>query len=258
MRLLVRLLALVTAFSIAAAQSIPVWSGRVVGTFPRDAQAFTQGFIVENGFFYEGTGLYGQSALRKVELRTGRVLKSHPLPKEYFGEGITLFKNRIYQLTWQNQKGFIYDANLKPVGSFAYQTEGWGITHNGRQLIMSDGTANLYFLNTNTLKPERTLKVLAEGKPVTNLNELEFIPGSDPSKGYIYANVWQTSRIAVINPGSGKVEAWIDLNGLVLLARLQNPNPDAVLNGIAYDKVKRKLYVTGKLWSQVFEIELIR
>ncbi|GIW26429.1 MAG: glutamine cyclotransferase [Meiothermus sp.] len=234
-----------------AQPQVPVWGFRVVSTYPHDPTAFTQGLIYHDGFLYEGTGLYGQSSIRKVELKTGRVLQSRSLPQKYFGEGITLFQNRFYQLTWQNQEGFIYDLNFNPVGRFTYQTEGWGLTHDGQRLILSDGSAQLFFLNPHTLRPERILTVRAAGQPVTRLNELEYI------QGRIWANVWMTNRMAIINPQSGNVEAWLDLTGLSLLAQARNPNPDAVLNGIAYDPQNRRLFVTGKLWPFLFEIEVV-
>ncbi len=243
---------LLLLLGMALAQpQIPVWGFRIVDTYPHDPTAFTQGLIYHQGFLYEGTGLYGQSSLRKVELKTGRVLQSRPLPAKYFGEGITLFQDRIYQLTWQNQEGFIYDLNFNPVGRFTYQTEGWGLTHDGQRLIMSDGSAQLFFLNPRTLQLVRTLTVRAGGQPVTRLNELEYI------QGRIWANVWMTDRIAIIHPQTGHVEAWLDLRGLSLLARSRNPNPDAVLNGIAYDTQNRRIFVTGKLWPFLFEIEVV-
>jgi len=246
-------LALLALLGLALAQpQVPVWGFRIVGTYPHDPAAFTQGLIYHEGFLYEGTGLYGQSSLRKVELKTGRVLQRRALPQKYFGEGITLLQNRLYQLTWQNQEGFIYDLNFNLVGRFTYQTEGWGLTHDGQRLIMSDGSAQLFFLNPRTLRPERTLTVRAGGQPVSRLNELEYI------QGRIWANIWQASRIAIINPQSGNVEAWLDLSGLALLAQARNPNPDAVLNGIAYDNQNRRIFVTGKLWPFLFEIEVVR
>ena len=245
--------ALLVLLGMALAQpQIPVWGFRIVGTYPHDPTAFTQGLVYHDGFLYEGTGLYGQSSIRKVDLKTGQVLQSRSLPQKYFGEGIALFQNRLYQLTWQNQEGFIYDLNFNPVGRFTYQTEGWGLTHDGQRLIMSDGSARLFFLNPRTLRPERTLTVRAAGQPVERLNELEYI------QGRIWANVWQTNRIAIIHPQTGNVEAWLDLTGLVLLARARNPDPDAVLNGIAYDAQNNRLFVTGKLWPFLFEIEVVR
>lgn len=237
---------------LGLAQTTPVWGFRVVNTYPHDPAAFTQGLVYHQGVLYEGTGLYGQSSLRKVELKTGRVLQSHRLNAAYFGEGITLFQNRLYQLTWRNQVGFIYDLSLRPIGRFSYETEGWGLTHDGRSLILSDGSARLYFLNPRTLRPERTLTVRADGAPVERLNELEYI------QGRIWANIWMTTRIAIIHPQSGAVEAWLELGPLALLAQARNPNPDAVLNGIAYDDQNCRIYVTGKLWPYLFEIEPIR
>ncbi|MDX2007731.1 MAG: glutaminyl-peptide cyclotransferase [Meiothermus sp.] len=235
---------------LGLAQEPPTWGFRVVNTFPHDPNAFTQGLIFLNGFLYEGTGLNGRSSIRQVELRTGRVLRQRNLEQRYFGEGITFFQNRFYQLTWQNREGFIYDLNFNPVGKFTYETEGWGLTHNGRQLILSDGSPNLYFLDPRTLKPVRTLRVTANGEPVEELNELEFI------NGRVWANVWQTNRIAIINPETGRVEAWLDLAALTLLVRPTDPN--AVLNGIAYDVRGNRIFVTGKLWPSIFEITVTR
>jgi glutamine cyclotransferase len=231
---------------------VPVWGFRVVNTFPHDTGAFTQGLIYHNGFLYESTGLFGRSSIRRVELTTGRVLRKHSLAPRYFGEGITFFQGRFFQLTWQNRVGFIYDQNLNPVGQFTYQSEGWGLTHDGQRLIMSDGSAQLFFLNPRTLRPERTVTVRAQGQPVIRLNELEYI------QGRVWANVWLTNRIAIINPQNGSVEAWLDLTGLSLLAQMHNRNPDAVLNGIAYDPARNRLFVTGKLWPFLFEIEVVR
>ncbi|WP_027881422.1 glutaminyl-peptide cyclotransferase [Meiothermus rufus] len=247
-----RALAFLAFLLLPALAQVPVWGFRVVNTYPHDPTAFTQGLVYHNGYLYEGTGLYGQSSLRKVDLKTGQVLQRRMLPSQYFGEGITIFQNRLYQLTWQNREGFIYDLSFNPLGRFTYDTEGWGLTHDGQRLIMSDGSARLFFLNPRTLRPERTLVVRADGQPVERLNELEYI------QGRIWANVWMTRRIAIIHPASGQVEAWLDLTGLVLLAQARNPNPDAVLNGIAYDAQNNRLFVTGKLWPFLFEIEVVR
>ncbi|RIH86559.1 glutaminyl-peptide cyclotransferase [Calidithermus roseus] len=228
--------------------SIPTYSFKLVKMYPHDPAAFTQGLIYHDGFLYEGTGLNGRSEIRKVDLQTGKVLQRQPIPPEYFGEGITLFGGKIYQLTWTSKKGFIYDlATFKQTGSFSYATEGWGLTHDGSQLIMSDGTDRLFFLDPKTLKPVRTVKVTAGGEPVTRLNELEYI------QGLIYANVWQTNRIAIINPKDGHVEAWLDLSRLAMLITKAD-----VLNGIAYDEQGKRLFVTGKLWPYLFEIELVK
>jgi glutamine cyclotransferase len=220
----------------------------VVNAFPHDTNAFTQGLVIDNGVLYEGTGLYGQSSLRRVQLETGEVLQLHALSNEFFGEGITVFGDKIIQLTWQSHKGFVYDKNsFDLLQNFSYPTEGWGITHNGTQLIMSDGTANLYFLDPETF--ERVGKIVVnDAGPVTRLNELEYI------KGEIYANIWQKEKIAIINPRTGNVRAWIDLTGI---GDSESTDIDSVLNGIAYDANQDRLFVTGKMWSKLYEIQLI-
>ncbi|GEM85931.1 glutaminyl-peptide cyclotransferase [Meiothermus granaticius] len=249
MRALLVSLALLLGSALAqATDGLPVYSFKVVNTYPHDPQAFTEGLFYAGGFLYEGTGLNGRSELRKVELQTGRVVQRRTLDPKYFGEGIALFQGRFYQMTWQNGIGFLYDASFNPVGSFRYETEGWGLTTDGKTLIQSDGSATLYFRDAN-FKVLKTLTVTAEGKPVEKLNELEYI------RGKIYANVWETNRIAIINPSNGKVEAWLDLSGLALL--VNNPDPNAVLNGIAYDAASDRLWVTGKLWPYIFEIKVV-
>jgi glutamine cyclotransferase len=210
--------------------------------------AFTQGLFFENGTFYESTGIYNNSTLRQVELETGKVLRIYSLPSEFFGEGLTVFGNRIVQLTWKSNQGFIYDKetfNLLQV--FDYPTEGWGITYNGSQLIMSDGTASLYFLDPETFIITGQVEVYDTG-PVTKLNELEYIQGK------VYANIWKEDKIAIINPQTGQVTGWIDLTGLI---DLEDYDSDNVLNGIAYDKEEDRLFVTGKRWPHLFEIDLI-
>jgi len=220
----------------------------VVNVYPHDPNAFTQGLVIEQGVLYEGTGLYGGSTLRRVDLETGNVLQSYVLSNEFFGEGITVFGDKIIQLTWQNQKGFVYDKHsFDLLQEFSYPTEGWGITTDGSQLIMSDGTATLYFLDPETFETVGQVEVHDDG-PVTNLNELEYINGE------IYANIWRTDKIAIINPQTGQVTAWIDLTGIYTP---ESSDPNSVLNGIAYDAEGDRLFVTGKLWSQLFEIELI-
>ncbi|MER3555832.1 MAG: glutamine cyclotransferase [Meiothermus sp.] len=228
------------------AESVPVLSFKVINSYPHDTEAFTEGLFYSGGFLYEGTGLNGKSEIRKVELKTGKVVQRRALEPKYFGEGIALFQGRFYQMTWQSGVGFLYDAAFKPVGGFTYDTEGWGLTTDGKTLIQSDGSAKLYFRDAK-FKLVKTVTVTADGAPVERLNELEYI------KGKIYANVWQTNRIAIIDPSSGKVEAWLDLTGLALLVRA--PDPNAVLNGIAYDAQNDRLFVTGKLWPYVFEIQ---
>jgi glutamine cyclotransferase len=242
------LLLLILLLGLGLAQGIPTYTFKLVATYPHDPSAFTQGLLYHQGFFYEGTGLNGRSEIRKVEIKTGRVLQRRSIAEKYFGEGLALFEGKLYQLTWQTRQGFIYHLEtFAPLGGWTYPTEGWGLTHDGKQFIQSDGSANLYFLEPKTLKTVRTLQVTAEGRPVTQLNELEYIDGK------VWANIWQTPRIAIIAPQSGKVEAWLDLTPL---AMLMPPQAD-VLNGIAYDPASRRLFVTGKLWPKLFEIEVV-
>ena len=227
-----------------------VWSYQIVNTYPHDREAFTQGLVFENGLLYEGTGIPGRSELRKVELETGNVLQKYKLSDEYFGEGITIFKDRIIQLTYQSNVGFVYDKDsFELLREFSYPTEGWGITHNGTHLIMSDGTPMLYFLDPETLTQINRMMVFEEEKPLWGLNELEYIDGE------IYANVWPTERIVRIAPETGKVVGWIDMKGL-LLPEDRGEEVD-VLNGIAYDPNDNGLFVTGKYWPKLFKVKLI-
>jgi glutamine cyclotransferase len=221
----------------------------VVDEFPHDAGAFTQGLVFDEGVLYEGTGLYGESSLRRVDLESGKVLQWYNLSDEFFGEGITVMDDKIVQLTWQSNVGFVYDKHsFSLLQEFSYPTEGWGVTYDGSRLIMSDGSANLYFLDPVSFERVRQIEVRDdEAGPVANLNELEYV------EGYVYANVLNDERIAVIDPSSGQVVKRIDLGGLRDLA---GPGAD-VLNGIAYDVEGDRLFVTGKRWSKLFEIELI-
>jgi glutamine cyclotransferase len=231
--------------------ALPVYGYRVVNVYPHDWQAFTQGLIWCDGFLYEGTGLNSASSLRKVRLETGRVVQQHSLDRQYFGEGITEWGGRLLQLTWKSNLGFIYDrSSLKVRGTFRYPGEGWGLTHDRDRLIMSDGTAALRFLDPRTLRETGRLNVQSGGTPLTDLNELEFVQGE------IYANVFQTDWIARISPQTGAVTGWIDLRGL--LPEVDGRIPVDVLNGIAYDAGGNRLFVTGKLWPKLFEIELFR
>ncbi|MGA1869797.1 MAG: glutaminyl-peptide cyclotransferase [bacterium] len=229
---------------------IPEYTYVVLNTYPHDPTAFTQGLVFDNGFLYEGTGLFGSSSLRKVDLATGIVLQLLELAPQYFGEGITVLGNNIIQLTWLSNVGFVYNkANFNLLQEFYYPTEGWGITHDGQNLIMSDGTSILHYLDPITFQEIRQLNVFDLNGPVTMLNELEFIQGE------IYANVWLTDRIARISPITGQVVGWIDLTGLLSPADLLLPVN--VLNGIAYDPLLDRIFVTGKLWPKLFEIDLI-
>lgn len=226
----------------------PVYGYRVVRSYPHDPRAFTQGLIYVDGFLYEGTGLYGYSTVRRVELESGQVLDQHALDAGLFGEGLALFGEHLVQLTWRSGIGLVYDRrSLAQVDQFEYATEGWGLTQDGRRLIMSDGTSQLYFLDPQTYAESGQLTVRDQDIPVSNLNELEWVDGE------IFANVWQTDRIARISPQSGAVVGWINLAGL--LRAEDRHQPVDVLNGIAYDPATHRLFVTGKLWPLLFEIE---
>jgi glutamine cyclotransferase len=226
------------------------YSYRIINAYPHDTGAFTQGLIYNDGFLYESTGLRGRSMLLKVDLISGKPEKLHKLPDSYFGEGITVIGERIIQLTWRSRRGFVYDKrDFRLLKQFAYSTEGWGITFDGERLIMSDGTDNLYFLDPETFKEKGRLQVRENGGALTRLNELEFIGGK------IYANVWQTDRIAIISPSTGNVDGWINLEEL---ARLSGGDRRIkTLNGIAYDKSNDRLFVTGKFWPVIYEIKLV-
>jgi len=241
----------VNASSSIDLEILPIYSYRVINTYPHDSNAFTQGLVFENGFLYEGTGLYRSSSLRRVELETGTILQISPLPDKYFGEGITIFENKIIQLTWKSNIGFVYERNtFNKLNNFKYSFEGWGITHDGKRLIISDGTSIIHFLDPNTFKEIGQIKVFENNTPVNKINELEYV------KGEIYANIWQTNRIARIDPRSGRIIGWIDLTGI--LEETNDAEEVDVLNGIAYDAVHDRLFVTGKLWPYIFEIQLIK
>ena len=228
--------------------SAPFVPYEVIASYRHDGDAFTQGLLFRDGFLYESTGRNGRSSLRKVRLETGEVVQQRSVEARYFAEGLVDWRNRLIQLTWDTNVAFVYDLGTFALQStFAYPGEGWGLTHDGKRLIMSDGTPSLRFLDPETFKELGRLPVTDGGSPVDDLNELEFIDGR------IYANVWLTDRIAVIDPASGHVTSWIDLAALRPRSLL---NPDAVLNGIAYDAAGKRLLVTGKLWPQLFHIRL--
>jgi glutamine cyclotransferase len=227
-----------------------VYGYQVIHAFPHDPTAFTEGLVFDGGFLYEGTGLVGKSNLRKTQLETGQVLQRHDLPADVFGEGITIFGDRIIQLTWKSQLGYVNDKRtFQLLREFNYPTEGWGITQDGKRLIMSDGTATLYFLNPDTFERTGQIEVHTDDGPVAPLNELEYVQGE------IYANVWKTDRIVRIALDTGQVLGWIDLSGL--LNAQDRRTPVDVLNGIAFDAEHNRLFVTGKLWPKLFEIKLI-
>jgi glutamine cyclotransferase len=228
----------------------PQYSYRVVKSYPHERSAFTQGLEYRDGFLYEGTGLVGRSSLRKIDLTTGRVLQSFDVPRPFFGEGITVLNHQIFELTWTTQTGFIYDkSSFRVLKSFTYPGEGWGLANDGKQIYMSDGSSQLRILDPATFKEIRRITVKDGSEQVFELTELEFV------RGEIYANVWQTDRIARISPADGKVLGWIDLSGI--LSKSERPEADAVLNGIAYDAASDRLFITGKLWPKIFEIKLV-
>jgi glutaminyl-peptide cyclotransferase len=240
------------AAAATAATEIPRYSYRVVNTYPHDPQAFTQGLIFKDGFLYESTGLKGQSSIRKVELESGKVLMQTQLPADVFGEGITVWQDKVIGLTWTEGVGLVLDLKtFKLWRRFSYPGEGWGLTHNNHELIMSDGTPELRFLDPVSMRELRRLRITAQGQPLERLNELEWVHGE------IFANVWQTDRIARIDPKTGHVVGWIDLSGLLPASDRIGGRVD-VLNGIAYDATGKRLFVTGKLWPKVFEIEVVK
>ena len=231
------------------AASAPTFTYRVVRSYPHDRQAFTQGLVYLDGMLYEGTGLNGQSSIRKVRLETGEVLQIRQIDQKYFGEGIAVVGKSLVQLTWQTEVGFVYDlTSFEPRRTFRYTGEGWGLTYDGTRLIMSDGTPVLRFLNPTTLQETGRLTVRDNGQPVDDLNELEMV------KGEIYANVWNRTRVARISPKTGRVTGWIELSGLLSPRDAEGTD---VLNGIAYDAAKDRLFVTGKLWPKLFEIQVV-
>ncbi|MGC2527820.1 MAG: glutaminyl-peptide cyclotransferase [Candidatus Acidiferrum sp.] len=228
--------------------SAPVLSVKVVKIYPHDPEAFTQGLEFYDGFLYESTGLRGKSSLRKADIATGRVLQSVLLPSEYFGEGLTIFHGKIYQLTWLSKTGFIYDLrSFRKTGEFRYESEGWGLTHDEHSLILSDGTNQIQFIDPATFQVQRRLEVYAGREAVVNLNELEYI------NGLIYANIWHSPRIARIDPRTGQVLAWLDLEKI---SAKEQHEPEGVLNGIAYDREGDRLFITGKDWPELLQIRI--
>jgi glutamine cyclotransferase len=253
-----RLLSALTALlfllpqSAAYAAPTPTYTYEVVRTFPHDPTAFTEGLFYQDGDLYESTGLEGQSSIRKEKLDTGQILQRIAIPDKYFGEGVVAWKGRLIELTWRSHIGFIYNlATLNKTGEFHYPGEGWALTKDDHRLIMTDGTPDIRFLDPVTLKQIGTLHVTDQGRPVQNLNEVEWV------KGQIYADIWQTDTIARIDPGTGHVVGWIDLTGILPSADRVAGETD-VLNGIAYDAKGDRLFVTGKNWPKLFQIKLVR
>lgn len=238
--------------SESPAAGVAEYTVKVVHTYPHDPAAFTEGLFFLDGFLYESTGLEQHSSLRKVKLETGEIVQKHDLPPQYFGEGIVNWKNRIDQLTYKSEVGFVYDlGSFATERQFDYPGEGWALTQDGKRIIMSDGTPEIRFWDPETLKELGRITVTDDGQPVKDVNELEWI------KGEIYANVWMTDRIIRIDPGTGKVTAHIDLTGL-LDPSLRVPGETDVLNGIAYDAKTDRIFVTGKKWPKLFEIQLVK
>ena len=232
-----------------------IYTYKVINTFPHDANAFTQGFEYMNGYLYESTGQKGESSIRKTSLKTGEILQIKELDKKYFGEGITIFDSKIFQLTWQSNIGFIYDLDtFDQTGSFSYgkSKEGWGLTHNTEELIKSDGTERIWFLDPTTQKEKHFIEAYTNKRKAESLNEIEFIDGK------IYANIWQKNTIIIIDAKNGAIEGVVNLNGLRDKINKPDPNKSYVLNGIAYDKEQKRLFVTGKNWDKTFEIQLIK
>jgi glutamine cyclotransferase len=231
--------------------AVPTYDFKVVRSYPHDTQAFTEGLLYRDGYLYESTGLNGKSSIRKVDLASGKILQSKDIPPQYFGEGLTDWGDTLVGITWQTQTGFVFDLKTFELKSqFAYPGEGWGMAHNGKELVMSDGSATLRFLDPKTFLEVRRIKVTADGIAVDQLNELEVVEGE------IYANIWHTSTIARIDPANGKITGWIDFGKLYPDAG-KGVNGENVMNGIAYDAEKKRLFVTGKLWPKIYEVKVI-
>ncbi len=230
----------------------PQYGYEIVHTYPHDPQAFTEGLFYQDGFLYESTGLEGHSGFRKEKLETGEVVEKRDLIDMYFGEGIVNWKDRLIQLTYKSELGFVYNfKTFELEKSFSYAGEGWAMTHDEKRIIMSDGTPELRFWDPETLKETGRVTVTDQGEPVKNVNELEWI------KGEVFANIWQSDKIARIDPATGKVVGWIDMTGLLSPADFVEGQTD-VLNGIAYDAMRDRIFVTGKKWPKLFEIRVVK
>ena len=255
MRILVVTIAIATYACAPVSQAgVPEYTFEVVHSYPHDRTAFTEGLFYLDGFLYESTGIEGASSVRKVRLETGEVVQRHDLPSAYFGEGIIQWKDRLIQLTYKTEVGFVYNlSTFETERRFEYPGEGWAMTQDGKNIFMSDGTAQIRIWDPETLQELRRITVTDQGQPVPNVNELEWV------KGQIYANIWETDRIARIDPATGRVVGWIDLAGLLNPnERIAGPEGTDVLNGIAYDAQGNRLFVTGKRWPKLFEIRLVR
>jgi glutamine cyclotransferase len=244
-----RKLTTIALFVATATCAFAAGAYKIVHTYPHDPEAYTQGLLYKDGHLYESTGLNGHSSLRMVDLKTGHVLQSVPVPSQYFAEGLAAWGSTLIQLTWQSHVAFVYDRfSFRLLRTVPCDGEGWGLTADGKSLILSDGTATLHFLDPETFRETRRVVVKDRGTPITELNELEYV------RGEIYANIWHSDRIARISPATGNVLGWIDLSGI--LPANQHSDPEAVLNGIAYDAAHDRLFVTGKLWPRLFEIKI--
>ncbi|MBS1912725.1 MAG: glutaminyl-peptide cyclotransferase [Bacteroidetes bacterium] len=240
-----------TAHTVAPPQNngLPVWGYTVVNTYPHDPMAFTEGLFVHDGMFYESTGMPDSSTLRRVDISTGNVVKLRKLDSMYFGEGLAMVGSRLYQLTWRTNRGFVYDAKtFEPVDTVAYYGEGWGLTTDGTDLFMSDGTSTLRVIDPATFQVKRQIPVFVGNTPLSDINELEYINGE------IYANVWKTDSLVRIDPKTGSVLGWINLSRLLPMS--ERTGREDVLNGIAYDPKGNRLFVTGKYWAKVYQIAL--
>ena len=236
--------------SATPAAGIPEYTYRIVHVYPHDPTAFTEGLFYLNGFLYEGTGLSGESDIRKVKLETGEVLQKRAVP-DYFGEGIIAWKGKLYEMTYKTEVGFVYDLDtFAPISEFHYKGEGWSFTTDGKKIYMDDGTSQIRIWSPDTLQEEGRINLTADGQPVVNLNEMEWV------RGEIYADIWETDKIARIDPKTGKVVGWIDMTG-ILPAADRTTDTD-VLNGIAYDAEHDRLFVTGKKWPKLFEIQVVK
>ncbi len=232
------------------AENTTLYTYKVVNTFPHNTESFTQGLYIEDGILYESTGLNGKSAVKKIDPKTGKVIKSRDMQDKFFGEGLTIVDDKIYQITWRSKTGFVYDKeSLEVLRTFSYKTQGWGITYDGKYLIISDGSDILYFMDPNSFVVVGNLEVYNKNGKVTKLNELEYINGE------IYANIWGKDLIARIDPKTGYVKSWIDLTGI--LSKEDRKGKEDVLNGIAYDPENDTLLVTGKFWPKMFEIKVV-
>lgn len=234
-------------FNPVSAEEITRLEYKIIAIYPHDVNAFTQGLEINNNILYEGTGLYGKSSLKKIDLKTFKLIKEIKLEQNFFGEGITILNNKIYQLSWKENTAFVYDLNLNLINSFSYQGEGWGLTNNNKELIMSNGSEYIYFRNPENFKITRKIKVKKADQKITNLNELEYL------NGYLYANIWQEDYILKIDSKTGAVRAYLDLTKLLKTNYQGEIN---VLNGIAYDKKTDSFLVTGKLWPKIYRIKI--